>query len=43
LLYKKQKQEVADESVLDTMMDLANYSIMLASKYRREKDAVSKV
>ena len=38
-LYKKGNRQVLDESVRDTLLDLANYAIMTAMELDREAEA----
>ena len=38
-LYKKGNRQVQDESIRDTLLDLANYAIMTAMELAREAEA----
>lgn len=42
-LTKRGRQEVEDESIRDTLLDLANYAIMTVLELDREKEAVNGV
>jgi hypothetical protein len=42
-LTKKGRREVKDESIRDTLLDLANYAIMTVLELDREKEAVNGV
>lgn len=39
----KQEAEVKDESIIDTLMDLANYSIMTIIELEKEKDKEKRI
>lgn len=41
LLVKKEHQQVSDESAVDTLLDMANYAIMLAMEIQNNQSAIS--